>query len=228
MSNSRFGAVPAGHIGISAQFVNADGTIGKIVMEPQPAAAPSSTTPLFYGGASLYDLIGNSTDSANKDVQLYRGDVLTTVGGGTGTVSTTSSTVTRASGSFITDGWRVGRQFMLFAAANDAPQAVEGILCTITAVTATTLTVSGTPLSALTVNTNARIVALAPLYAATIAAGAGNAGATAEAWILSSSNSAAARVKDEKFSATQVLVAAMKTAVTASTVVSLSGDAARY
>lgn len=228
MSNPRFGAVPAGHIGAGAIFVNTDGTACKILLEPQGAAAATATSPQFYGGASVYDLIAHSTDSASKDLQLYRGDVLTTVGGATGTLTTTATTIVRASGSFIAEGWRVGRQAGIFAATTDAPQAVEGVAVTVTGVTAATLTVTGTALSALTVAANSRIVSLQPLYSATAPAGSGNSAAVGEAWILSSASAGAARTKDEKLGATQVLVVAPKTAVTASTALAVTATAARY
>lgn len=228
MSNPRYGAVPAGHIGIGVQLVNADSTLGKVVMDPNPAAAPGATSPMLYGGASVYDLFAHSSDSAAKDVQFYRGEVLTTVGAATGTATTTSSTVARTTGSFVTDGWRVGMQAMIFAALTDAPQAVEGILCTVSSVAAATLSFSGTPLSALTLTTGARVVALDPMWAVSVPAGSGNSGAVVETWVLSTTNASAARVKDEKFGPTQMLVASAKTAVTASTAITLSGSAARY
>lgn len=230
MSNTRYGAVPAGHSGVGAVFVNADGLLGKVIMEAVIAAAAvaSPPAPLFYGGAALYDLMAYSSDTVSKDVLLYRGTVLTTVGTATGAATTTSSTAVRASGSFITDGWRVGRQVMIFAPPTEAAQAVEGILCTVSAVAALTLSFSGTPLSALTLTAGTRIVALDGMYAATVPAGAGNSGAVAEAWILSSTNASAQRVKDEKFGANQMLIGSMKTAVTAATVVTVCGSAAKY
>ena len=229
MSNPRYGAVPAGHIGIGNVFVNADALLGKVIMEPQPqAAAVSLTSPLFYGGASVYDLIGYSSDSVAKDILFYRGDVLTTVGTATGATTTTASTVVRTSGDNAADGWRVGMQVMLFAPSNVAAQATEGILCVVSAVSALTLTFSGTPLSALTLTTGTRIVAVKGLWSGSIAAGAGNSSSTAEAWLLSTTNVTATRVKDEKFSAAQMLIGAAKVAVTASTVIAISGSAARY
>ncbi len=228
MSNSQYGSIPAGHIGIGAQFVTADGTIGKVVMDAVAALAASSISPLMYGGASVYDLMAHSSDTSARDVQFYRGNVLTTAGVATGAMSTTTSTIVRASGSFVTDGWRVGKQAMIFAAMNDAPQAVEGILCVVTGVSALTLTVSGTPLSALSLTAGCRVASVEPMYAATVPAGSGNSGAVVEAWVLSSTNVNATRVKDEKFSAVQMLIASMKTAVTASTVVTMSGSAAKY
>lgn len=233
MSNTVYGAVPAGHKSCYASFIAADTTIGKVLVEPQPAALPVDTdppSPLYYGGASLYELSGFSSDSAAKDVQLHVGDVLTTVGTATGTGTTTTGTIVRATGSFIADGWRVGRLAMIFAAANAAPQAgVEGILLQVTGVTATTLTLNGTPLSALTLDAGARIVAVSPWFATSIPAGSGNSSTAAEKWILSSSNSAAERVLDRKLGPTQMVIAAMDAAVSALPAnVSLAGAFARF
>jgi len=232
MSNSVYGALPAGHRSILASFIAADTTIAKVLLEPQAAALPVDTdppSPLYYGGASVYELTAFSSDATAKDVQFYVGEVLTTVGTATGAGATTASTITRATGSFIADGWRVGKQVMILAAANAAPQAVEGILATITAVTATTLTVNGTPFSALSLDSGARIVSVSPLFATSVPAGAGNPSAASEKWILSNTNGSAERVVDRKLGANQMLLAAMDAAVSAlPAIVTIAGQAARY
>lgn len=65
-------------------------------------------------------------------------------------------------------------------------------------------------------------------WTGSVPAGSGNSSAITEAWLLSTTNVSATRVKDEKFSATQMLIGAAKVAVTASTVIAISGSAARY
>jgi hypothetical protein len=80
---------------------------------------------------------------------------------------------------------------------------------TVSPLTATTLTLNGTPLSALTLDAGARIVAVSPWFATSIPAGSGNSSTAAEKWILSSSNSAAERVLDRKLGPTQMVIAAM-------------------
>lgn len=232
MTTTVYGALPGAHLSILTSFIAADTTLGKVLLDPQAAALPVDTappSPLFYGGASVYELTAFSSDSVAKDVQFYVGEVLTTVGTATGAGATTTSTITRATGSFITDGWRVGKQVMIIAAANAAPQAVEGILATITGVTATTLTVNGTPFSALSLDSGARIVSVSPLFATSVPAGAGNSSAASEKWILSNTNGSAERVVDRKLGANQMLLAAMDAAVSAlPAIVTIAGQAARY
>lgn len=127
----------------------------KILMDVTPAqvvTAVSGETALpgesavrqrvMTGGARIIDGKVTSTDAAAKSLKLYIGEQLSLYAnmGTVTTTATTNSTITRNSGSFITDGWKAGDQLMLdgsLSAANDGMPAV------ITAVTATTITVSG-------------------------------------------------------------------------------------
>jgi hypothetical protein len=153
MSNPQNAVLPsgfdrAGPVG----FIAADSTLAKVLVEPQAGAAVAGTSPLYFGGASVIDGTISSTDSADKEVMLYAGQVMTTQETtATGVMATTTGTITRINGSFITDGWRVGDTVMLFCPANAARVAgVDGVLGIVTTVAALTLTVNGTPFTAST------------------------------------------------------------------------------
>lgn len=84
----------------------------------------------------------SSTDGSAKSALIYVGRLGTSLTTGTNTI-TSQNVITRAAGSFLTDGFRRGDTVMLFGTSTAAN---EGVLGTVTgAVTATTITVNGTP-----------------------------------------------------------------------------------
>lgn len=232
MSNSVYGAVPSAFIPCKASFIAADGTAAKVLLEPQAAAIPVDTnppSPLYYGGASLIDLTAASTDAANKDFLLYTGEVLTTVGAATGAATTTASTIVRASGSFIADGFKPGDLVMLFVPTTAARQATDGILATITAAAALTLTVNGTPLSALTLTTGVRICRMSQLFRDTVPLNSGNSSTIPAKNVLGSANNSSSITGERKVGQNELIAVAMQAAVAAlPAFVSFSGQAARY
>lgn len=95
-----------------------------------------------------------STDGTARSVLIYVGECLTTQdAAATGVLALTTGSATRATGSYIADGWRIGDSLMLFGppSANNvgsATQANVGALAQVTAVSALALTVAGTPFTA--------------------------------------------------------------------------------
>lgn len=229
MSNSVYGAVPAAFLSATLTLIAADTTAARVLLDTQPAATAGATSPLFYGGSTVFDITATSTDSAAKDLILWRGEVLTTVGGATGVATTTTSTIVRATGDFIADGWKPGALVMLFNNSANAMQAVDGVLATITGVTATTLTVNGTPLSALTLNTGVRIARMAYIARQTVAANAGTDGTSASVQLLGTGNDGSKVTAERKFGATELLAVSAVAALSAlPAYINITAQAARY
>lgn len=159
-------------------FIAANGIAAKIVVDTQPAQAAGTYTNQLGGGCTVLDLITVSSDSVARDVAVALGIVATTQSpSATGIIATpNSNTITRASGSFITDGFRVGDSVVVFAPASLAPNtAVDGIVATVTAVVDLSLTFNGTPFGVLTpFAAGTRIMRVAPAFVATIPASAGS------------------------------------------------------
>jgi len=200
--------VPGGFLSPAAtSFTVTNSTVAKVIVEQYAA------TGNFLGGCTLLDLMATSTDATARDVQLYKGTVLS--GAGTAYTSTTS-TITRPSGSFITDGWLVGDQAMVFAPAGTAPNAaVDGILLTVTGVAALTLTFNGTPLAALSLASGTRICKVSPKFRATIAATSGTSASVSAVPLLNHANDASTVRGELKLGANNILIAQMPVAVSA-------------
>lgn len=198
-------------------FIAANGTTAKILVDAFPGAAASGTTPALYGGGTVIDLTAVSTDSSPKDVILYAGFIATTQSAGaTGTVTTTTNTLVRASGSFITDGWQVGDLVMTFAPYGTAANTgVDGILGIVTTVSATTLTVNGTPFAAVTLATGTRIVRVTPHCRMTVAANAGTNGTTSSVALLNNFLDGSLLKSEIKVGSANMLIVAMQSAVSA-------------
>jgi len=235
MSAPVYAITPALFDSAQASFVNATGTAGKIVVQPQPAASPGSTSPAFYGGCTVIDLIAASTDSADKDFLIYNGKILTTqdtTNTGNLTVSG-QNTLSRAAGSFISDGWTVGDDVMIFTAQGTAQvtTGIDGVLCTITAVTAGALTFSGTPLASGTnvLTAASRVFRVTQLMKRKVPLNSGNTNAIANISILFDATTDGTRVTTErKLGANDALIAAAASAVTAATKIQLTAQIARY
>lgn len=214
-----------------ASWIAADGTKAKIIVDATAAALATTTAPAFYGGASVFDLTATSTDSADKDFKLFIGNIKTTQASGiTDAMATTTSTVTRAGGSFIADGWRIGMQAMFFAPANSAENAgVDGILCTVTAVAAGQLTFNGTPIAALgSLAGGTRVARVKQLTTVKIPLGSGNSNTAASVSILTL-NSGSIVLTERKLGATDMLIAAPNAAVSAlPVVVTIDAQVAYY
>lgn len=221
------------------QFTVTNTTIAKVLVEPQAAGAASGNVPQYYGGFSLIELLASSTDSSNKDIILWEGEVLTTQEtsntGTLATTATTNGTITRVNGSFITDGWKIGDGGMIFTPDNTAQAAtgIDGIKFVVTAVAAGTITVSGTPYAAnagLTAGT--RLVRVSQLARHTITANAGNtatSSGTPNVNLLVQSMDYSMFKNDRKFGATSMIIAGMQANVSALTAqISVLARYARY
>lgn len=213
-------------------FVAGNGTAAKVIIEPQVGAAASGNSPAFYGGCTYIDLTAASTDAAAKDVLLYQGRVLTTQETtATGAMATAgTNTITRAAGSFITDGWLVGDVVMVFSPVGTAPNAaVDGIVGVLSAVAAGVLTASGAPWANLALASGTRIVKVGQLFRATVAANAGNTAAIPNVALLGNGMDASAIRAERKLGSTEMLIANMQAAVSAlPAYVAISGQMARY
>lgn len=226
MSNALYAAVPASFDSGIASFTATNGWPAKILVDTQSAAAATATTPLYYGGATIIDGTISSTDSASKDVQFYRCKVLSTITG-----TTTTSTIPRASGSYITDGWKVGDVGMLFAPVSAGPNAaVDGILFTVTGVVALTLTLNGTPIAALALAANTRVCKVSPTFKTAVAANSGTNNAVSNVAILGNGMDSGSTVKTErKLGANDIFACAMGSAVSAlPAYVTVEAQFARY
>lgn len=235
MSAPVYAITPSSFDTAQASFVNATGTAAKIVVQPQPAAAPGATSPAYYGGCTVLDLVAASTDTSDRDVVVYVGKVLTTQDAtNTGNLTVSGqNTLSRASGSFIADGWTVGDDAMIFAAPGTAQtvSAIDGVLCTVTAVTSGALTFSGTPLAAGTnvLTSASRIFRTAQLLTAKVALNSGNTNAIPNAASLWSATVDSSKLTTErKLGPADALIAALPVAVTAAKKVQFNAQIARY
>jgi hypothetical protein len=156
-----------------------DTTPGNVAMPD--ASLPGAVAPLTRGGCRIIGGQMASTDGTARDVILWTGTVLTTQSAGaTGTLQAAStSTITRAAGDFTADGWAVGDGLMLMPPAGfrgnaSATQANTGQLFVVHAIVALTITVNGTPLTAETFNTGARLVRVAQRTRKQLPINAGN------------------------------------------------------
>lgn len=231
MSNFANAVTPAFFQGIGpVSFIAANGVAAKVLVEPQVGSAAVGTLPAFYGGSTVIDLTAVSTDIV-KDFFLYQGKILTTQdAAATGAMTTTTSTIPRTVGSFITDGWQVGDLVMTFAPVGTAANAaMDGISGSVTAVSDLTLTVSGTPFAALTLAAGTRVARVAPLFRTTITAVAGMDGVVANVALLGNSKDSSSIRTERKLGPTDMLIGAMQAAVGAlPAFVAISGQLARY
>lgn len=223
MTQAAYGNLPAGFRSPKPiAFTVTNGTVAKILVDQIPAATASGSLPPYYGGGTLIDLTATSSDSADKDVIFYIGTVLTTQDPtSTGSITTgAQNSLTRGSGSWITDGFEVGALAMIFTAAGTAQvvTGIDGIPLIVTGVTATVLTFNGTPLAAgaNVLTTGTRICAVADKSRTTILAGAGNSTGVANARLLANPIYDNSVVTSEvKFGPDNILAIAMASTVSA-------------
>lgn len=217
MSSPRYTAAISGYGSKIASWIAADGTKARLLTETITGAAESSPLPQFFGGISVIDCVATSSSGSTQDVQLYQGKVRTTQDTtATGNITITASSIVRANNSWITDGWRPGMNAMVFPADNGAENAsVDGILGTITAVSATTLTVNGTPFAGITLSAGSRIVQVSQLHRQTVPANAGNSTSVASYPLLGASNDAANQRSARMLASDEVMIAAPVAAIAA-------------
>jgi len=173
---------------------------------PDSASYPAAMPQVTRGGQRVIGGSVSSTDGTARDVVLLRGSTLTTQStSATGTLAVAStSTISRTTGSFQADGWTIGDTVMVFGPAPTAFGAIGtpdysnnagtltallsvGVLGVLTGVSALTLTVNGTPLTAETLY-SCRLIRMAQATRQTIAASAGAAAATAAQVLIGNPN----------------------------------------
>ncbi len=147
-------------------------------------AAHSTTVAVrcFLAGASgsrVHAISAANTDAGASDVTVYTGRPMTLESAmGTGAFvdnGGSSDTITRSSGSFVTDGWLVGDRMFVYGPTT----LLNGVFFTLTAVSAGTLTFATAKVdTAENFPTGAIIYRLAQLHLTTLAANAGNLAAT--------------------------------------------------
>jgi hypothetical protein len=223
MTQPAYGNLPAGFRSPKpVAFTVTNSTVAKVLVEQVPPANASATLPPYYGGCTLIDLTATSTDASNKDVILYVGTVLTTQDAtNTGSITTgAQNTLTRATGSWIADGWGIGDLAMVFSAFGVAQvvTGIDGLPLVVTGVTATVLTFNGTPLAAgaNVLSAGTRVVACADKARITVTANAGNSASIPNVCLLANPIYDVSKVTTElKLGADNLLIAAMQAAVSA-------------
>ncbi len=156
-----------------AAFIAASSTYGKVLVDVSPGSGTAGAAGFRSGGTAVMDLLAWSSDSVANNVIVWEG-LQTTLYANMGvaaTTATTNATVTRTTGSFVTDGYTVGDNVMLFGSAGAAN---NGVVLTVTAVATLTLTFNGVPAS-FSANTEAagfRIVRVHKRSTVPVAAGA--------------------------------------------------------
>lgn len=172
-------SVPGAYSNVDVSFTAASGTAAKVLVDETPAGGLTNNflaNAALAGGCRVVDATVASTDGTDKDLVVYDGVRLTTVGAvSTGTVTiTTSNTINRPAGSWLADGWRVGATVMVFAAMNAAPQASDGVAAIVTSVSASALVVNGTPLTNETLVVGTRLCRVSQQFKTTIKTNSGN------------------------------------------------------
>lgn len=213
---------------ICAAFTITDSTNAKIIVDkalPQvlPAIAGETALPgeatvrqrVLHGGCQVFDGTISSSDVSAKNLNMFVGDELT-IGSNMGTVAftaTTNATITRTTGSFITDGWMVGEKLMAF---NSTGAANNGKPVSITAVTATTLTLSG--VSAISVagaqDATLRLFAVSQRTQINVTAGAGTNGTSTPIKLIGNNQDMSSSPVIQ-LGATNVLICSMAAAISA-------------
>lgn len=178
--------VPRGWDSHQVGLTAAAGTAARILVDVSPArlaatiagetALPGETgvrQRVFEGGRRVIDGSIASSDATSRSLLVWFGRLVRAAGAGLSTVSGTN-TINAASGSFVTDGVVVGDAVMLV----DTGTANHGVIATVTAVTATAITVSGTPFTNETLAATARLFKVALRTRRAVPGNAGNADST--------------------------------------------------
>lgn len=211
MSSPQFALVPSSYPAADPLTFNVNNsTLLRKMFEPFAAAVETTNSPKWYGGCQLTDLLASSTDATSRDFLLWTANITTTQETtATGNITTTTTTITRANGSWITDGWQVGDIASIFTAVGVAAVAgTEGLLAAISAVTATvlTFTVVGGAWSAATAPAGCRVCKMHQRYRFTVPLNSGNAAAVANFSVLNGANDNSLLRTEMSLGATEMLV----------------------
>lgn len=229
MTNPVHACVPASFENASTTLIAANATAAKVVIDQYIAAAAVIPAPQYSGGCSVIDMTAVSTDSVAKDLLIYHGIIMSTVGGATGAVTTTANTIVRASGSFIADGWLQGSLVMTFVPKGVASNTYDGILGIVSAVTALTLTVHGAPFGNGAIANGSRLCNMSLDLRAQIPAASGSNGTTSSLSLLNHGNDGSLLRAERKLGANEIIAVAVNTAVSAlPAYINISAQLARY
>lgn len=222
-------SVPVLDGGDVLSFVNANGTTARVLVDQHPAsvAVGSATT---VGGVRITDIIISSNDSVTDYVALWESKLLTTQGQAasvvygtantTGAITATTTTLTRATGDWRIDGWKIGDHVMVFAPRNGAANASDGVAGIVSAVTATVLTVSASTFSAETLLTGSHIFRVARRSNTAVEAGSGYTAGTSPIRVLGNTEDDQSNdANGISIGPNDVLIASMQVAVSGSNVV---------
>ena len=218
--------VPQRYRDAIVSFTAGVGTTAKLFIDEQQAIGN------LLGDSRLLDAVVSSTDAASKDMIVWKGRVTTRQDAAlTGVMTiTATNTINRTTGSFVTDGWRVGDTGMLFAPVAGAANASDGLLVIVTGVTALALTCN-TPVALIneTLLAGTRLCEIAQLFTTQIPANAGNANAIPNVTLLNNTMDAAQDKAGMMVEADAVLALSMAAAVAALPArISVNGRLARY
>jgi len=131
-------------------FTDAQDVRPRVLFEAGTSVANDTNNPTVFraGGSRIHAISIASSSASNINVFFHLARRKTSVAN-MGTASfATNNTITRTTGSFITDGWVPGETFFVAPSAGDTrttTAAANGAVVTVTTVADLTLTVSGTP-----------------------------------------------------------------------------------
>jgi len=219
-----------------ANFVTATGTTLKVLVDVSPAqmiAAISGESPAvsrpLQGGNRVIDATVSSTSANSNNMVVYEGLQATLVGGATGTVTPTSTTLTRTTGNYIADGFKVGDPIAIISANGaTALEPNEGVVNVLTGVSATVLTASGAAWNTTALTTGTRIVKLAQNFVTSVAANSGNNGSTPNTPLIANSNDFGVDQLGLELGSSSMLLAGMSASISGAGVVSVRTKARGY
>lgn len=183
------GTLPGYWENLSESFIADNGVQAKILADVTPAklaqvvageiALPGEGAVrqrVLTGGCRLIDGLIRNSDVAARALLIYEGVQMSLYADMTTASVTATNTFNRTGGSFIADGWKVGQGVMPFGSTTATNDGVLGI---VTAVTATTLVVTGTPYTNETGAAGFRLIKVGQPVRKPVAALAGTNGTTA-------------------------------------------------
>lgn len=184
------GSLPINWANSTVSFTVTNATQAKVLVGPNPplvVATISGETALPYetsvrqriqqGGALVIDGLLTSTDGTARNLIIWTGNQTTLFANMGAPTITSTTTINRTVGSFVTDGYAVGDNIMIFG---DTVQAANnGVSAIVTTVTATTLVCNGTPFTNETSAAGFYVARISQTTNKAVAASSGTNGTTA-------------------------------------------------
>jgi hypothetical protein len=162
-------------------FSAANTTSLKVLVPQSPAGGLTNNNALLQGGMRVEDVTAASSDSVARNLQFYESPMATLYAGMGTLVISSQNVLTRTAGSWLSDGpegtgYAVGDQICLQGSVTAANNGATGI---VTAVTATALTVNGTPFTNDTETTGFAVYKIVAKTNVPVVASAGTSGTIA-------------------------------------------------